>query len=102
MQNNFETGKVKSKRSKRKRALTEEEKNQKTPKQTEVMKYFQLPPALAFVARAITQMEGVGVMLDEDYEFIDFVADKVPELQVERGAGISYIAGQLFKNWIRS
>ena len=29
------------------------------------MKYFQLPPALAFVARAITQMEGVGVMLDE-------------------------------------
>jgi len=102
VQNNFETGKVKSKRSKRKRALTEEEKNQKTPKQTEVMKYFKLPPALAFVARAITQMEGVGVMLDEEYEFIDFVADKVPELQVERGAGISYIAGQLFKNWIRS
>eukprot|EP00435_Cladocopium_sp_Y103_P067744 s198_g30.t1 len=116
VQNNFETGKVKSKRSKRrpatfvggKRALTEEEKYQKTPKQTEVMKYFKLPPALAFVARAITQMEGVGVMLDEDaspmaqdYEFIDFVADKVPELQVERGAGISYIAGQLFKNWIR-
>ena len=33
----------------------------------------------------------------QDYEFIDFVADKVPELQVERGAGISYIAGQLFK-----
>ena len=25
------------------------------------------------------------------------MADKVPELQVERGAGISYIAGQLFK-----
>ncbi|CAK9103454.1 unnamed protein product [Durusdinium trenchii] len=102
VQNNFETGKVKSKRSKRKRELTEEEKNKKAPKQTEVMKYFQLPPALAFVARAITQMEGVGVMLDEDYEFIDFVADKVPELQVERGAGISYIAGQLFKNWARN
>ena len=34
--------------------------------QNQVMKYFQLPPALAFVARAITQMEGVGVMLDED------------------------------------
>ena len=33
------------------------------------MKYFQLPPALAFVARAITQMEGVGVMLDEDAPF---------------------------------
>jgi len=102
VQNNFETGKVKSKRSKRKRELSEEEKSKKAPKQTEVMKYFQLPPALAFVARAITQMEGVGVMLDEDYEFIDFVADKVPELQVERGAGISYIAGQLFKNWVRT
>ena len=36
-------------------------------------------------------------MFVQDYEFIDFVADKVPELQVERGAGISYIAGQLFK-----
>ncbi|CAE7271813.1 ABC1K7, partial [Symbiodinium sp. KB8] len=105
VQKNFETGKalgesrdgilgkpveqVKSKRSKRKRELTEEEQQKKAPKQSEVMKYFQLPPALAFVSRAITQMQGVGVMLDEDYEFIDFVADKVPELQVERGAGIS-------------
>jgi len=102
VQKNFETGKVKSKRSKRKRELTEEEQQKKAPKQSEVMKYFQLPPALAFVSRAITQMQGVGVMLDEDYEFIDFVADKVPELQVERGAGISYIAGQLFKNWVRA
>ena len=34
------------------------------------MKYFKLPPALAFVARAITQMEGVGVMLDEDAYFL--------------------------------
>ncbi|OLQ13941.1 hypothetical protein AK812_SmicGene1920 [Symbiodinium microadriaticum] len=98
VQKNFETGKVKSKRSKRKRELTEEEQQKKAPKQSEVMKYFQLPPALAFVSRAITQMQGVGV----DYEFIDFVADKVPELQVERGAGISYIAGQLFKNWVRA
>ncbi|CAE7304175.1 ABC1K7 [Symbiodinium natans] len=82
VQKNFETGKVKSKRSKRKRELTEEEQNKKAPKQSEVMKYFQLPPALAFVSRAITQMQGVGVMLDEDYEFIDFVADKAtPKLQ---------------------
>jgi len=101
IQNNFKTGKVKSKRSKRKKELTEEEMNATAPKQSETMKYFQLPPALAFVARAITQLEGVGVMLDEDYEFIDFVAEKVPELQVERGAGLSYIAGQIFKNLLR-
>ena len=34
---------------------------------SQASRYFQLPPALAFVSRAITQMQGVGVMLDEDF-----------------------------------
>jgi len=105
IENNFKTGKVKSKRSKRKRQLTAEEEaeaaNAKVPSQSETMKYLQLPSQLAFVARAITQLRGVGVMLDKDYEFIDLVAAKVPEVQMERGAGLDYLAGQFIKNLTR-
>jgi len=105
IENNFKTGKVRSKRSKRKTQRTAEEeaaaKATKVPSQSETMKYLQLPSQLAFVARAVTQLSGVGVMLDEDYEFIDLVAAKVPELQMERGAGLDYLAGQFIKNLTR-
>jgi len=101
IENNFKTGKVKSKASRRKRELTEEEKNMKPPSQAETMKYLQLPPALAFVARAVTQLSGVGVMLDPEWEFIESVAPKVPELQMQRGKGLDYLAGQFFKSWTR-
>lgn len=97
---NFRLGKVKSKRSKRKADVVEEEQDGKI-KDSEVMKAFSLPSQLAFVARAITQMRGVGVMLDEEWEFIDLVADKVPELQMEKGAGIGYLADQFFKSLMR-
>jgi len=40
-------------------------------------------------------------MLDKEYEFIDCVAEAVPELQMKRGAGIGYLAGQVFKNFMR-
>jgi len=101
--NNFKTGKVKSKRSNRKREMTEEEVGDaKVPGQMETMGYLQLPSQLAFVARAITQMNGVGVMLDEDFEFIDSIAEKVPEIQMERGAGLGYLAGQMFKQLTRN
>lgn len=99
IQNNFETGKVKSKRSKQKNANVE--KVDKVPSQSETMKYLQLPSQLAFVARAIGQLNGVGVMLDADFEFIDAVAAKVPEIQMERGAGMGYLVGQIFKNFAR-
>merc|ERR1719362_379624 len=95
---NFRTGKVKSKRSKRK-ADYEEEETSGPPKDSEVMKNFVLPSQLAFVARAITQMRGVGMMLDEDWEFIDLVAEQVVELQMEKGAGLGYLAGQFFKQF---
>jgi len=99
--NNFKTGKVKSKRSKRKAEAVEADPDAKVPKEAETMKYFQLPSQLAFVARALTQLNGVGVMLDEDWEFIDQVAAKVPELQMEQGAGLDYLAGQFLKNLTR-
>eukprot|EP00929_Paragymnodinium_shiwhaense_P060214 TRINITY_DN30097_c0_g2_i1.p1 TRINITY_DN30097_c0_g2~~TRINITY_DN30097_c0_g2_i1.p1 ORF type:complete len:621 (+),score=189.02 TRINITY_DN30097_c0_g2_i1:68-1930(+) len=97
--NNFKTGKVKSKRSKRKQEYVPEDgvALDKIPQEKEVAGYLQLPSQLAFVARALTQMQGVGLMLDEEWEFIDLVADKVPELQVEKGAGLGYIVGQFFK-----
>jgi len=100
IEDNFRTGKVKSKRSKRK-AENEAEETAGPPKDSEVMKNVQLPSQLAFVARAITQMSGVGTMLDEEWEFIDLVADKVPELQMEKGAGLDYLAGQFFKQFGR-
>lgn len=101
IEDNFKTGKVKSKRSKRKSDSADDAENKVPPKDSEVMKNFQLPSQLAFAARAITQMNGVGVMLDEDFEFIDLVADKVPEVQMEKGAGLDYLAGQFFKQFGR-
>jgi len=98
IEDNFRTGKVKSKRSKRK-ADNEEQEASGPPKDSEVMKSFVLPSQLAFVARAITQMRGVGMMLDEDWEFIDLVADQVVELQLEKGAGLGYLANQFFKQF---
>jgi len=104
IQNNFDTGKVKSKRSKRRAGLAEIEElgsKKKAPKQSDTAKYLQLPAQLAFVARAITQLNGVGTLLDEEFEFIDAVAAKVPEIQMERGAGLDYLAGQVFKQFTR-
>lgn len=101
IENNFKTGKVKSKRSKRKQELSLDEADAKPPTQAETMKYLQLPSQLAFVARAIGQLSGVGTMLDKDYEFIDCVAEKVPEIQMERGAGLGYLAGQFLKSLTR-
>lgn len=95
--NNFKTGKVKSKLSKRKASEPEPAADVKVPTESETMQYLQLPSQLAFVTRAVTQLNGVGTMLDEDFEFIEAVADKVPEVQMERGAGLDYLAGQFFK-----
>lgn len=101
IENNFKTGKVKSKRSKRKNKAEPAEADVKAPSQAETMQWLQLPSQLAFVARALTQLDGVGTMLDPEYEFIDAVAAKVPELQMEKGAGIGYLADQFFKNLTR-
>jgi len=60
-------------------------------------KGFQLPSSLAFAARALTQLQGVGVLLNEDWEFIAEVAPKVPAVQMEQGAGLRYLTRQVFK-----
>ena len=54
---------------------------------------FVMPAELAFVARALAQMEGVGKGLDPDFEFIASAAVAIPEL---RGAQ-AYLEGWVKK-----
>jgi hypothetical protein len=47
----------------------------------EVMSFFSLPAEYAFVARAITQMDGVGKGLDPDFDFISNSAPYIVEIE---------------------
>ena len=47
----------------------------------EVMSFFSLPAEYAFVARAITQMDGVGKGLDPDFDFISNSAPYIVEIK---------------------
>jgi len=90
----FRMGKMRSRASKGPKPVTltgEKQKNSASAKG------FQLPSSLAFAARALTQLQGVGVLLNEDWEFIAEVAPKVPEVQMEQGAGLRYLTRQVFK-----
>lgn len=42
---------------------------------------FQLPATLAFVSRAMSQMQGVGLGLDPDFEFVAATAPFLPEVK---------------------
>mmetsp|Transcript_57417 Transcript_57417/g.121833 ORF Transcript_57417/g.121833 Transcript_57417/m.121833 type:complete len:766 (-) Transcript_57417:81-2378(-) len=53
-------------------------------KDTEVMEYFTLQSEYAFVARALSQMDGVGKSLDPEFDFISAAA---PYLVEVKGAG---------------
>ena len=48
---------------------------------TEVMSYFTLPTEYAFVARAISQMDGVGKSLDPEFDFISNAAPFIVEIK---------------------
>ena len=105
VQQNFDTGKVKSKASREKRKTkvlsqgipynegpTKKEKN---ATQADVMQYFQLPATYAFVARAISQLTGVATLLDKDFDFIEAVAPLLPEV---KGTDV-YLKDELRKRW---
>ena len=47
----------------------------------QVMSYFTLPAEYAFVARAISQMDGVGKSLDPDFDFISNAAPYIVEIK---------------------
>lgn len=48
---------------------------------TEVMQYFTLPAEYAFVGRALSQMDGVGKSLDEDFDFVSSAAPWMVEIK---------------------
>mmetsp|Transcript_1116 Transcript_1116/g.1537 ORF Transcript_1116/g.1537 Transcript_1116/m.1537 type:complete len:269 (+) Transcript_1116:3-809(+) len=107
VQNNFETGKVKVKRKKLKKrgykfkddtnseAKTSRNTNATSAVNTtasemanttdsEIMSFFTLPAEYAFVARAISQMDGVGKGLDPDFDFISSAAPSIVEIKGAR------------------
>jgi predicted unusual protein kinase regulating ubiquinone biosynthesis (AarF/ABC1/UbiB family) len=97
VQDNFETGRITLKRTKmKKRGYVFKEKSQPQKvtsnsvadnnatdisKDSEVMKFFTLPAEYAFVARAISQMDGVGKGLDPDFDFISACAPYLVEVK---------------------
>jgi len=45
------------------------------------MKFFTLPAEYAFVARALSQMDGVGKTLDPDFDFVSSAAPYIVEIK---------------------
>jgi predicted unusual protein kinase regulating ubiquinone biosynthesis (AarF/ABC1/UbiB family) len=90
---NFESGRIKSKASAKKGGSGEVEADAEgadgkgaTSKEAEkasakAMPEFTLPAQLAFVARALTQMDGVGKVLDPEFEFIAAAAPAIAEIK---------------------
>ena len=64
-----------------------------TVNDAEVMSYFTLPAEYAFVARAISQMDGVGKSLDPDFDFISSAAPYIVEI---KGTDL-YLKDEVFK-----
>uniref|UniRef100_A0A7S2XNR5 ABC1 atypical kinase-like domain-containing protein n=1 Tax=Attheya septentrionalis TaxID=420275 RepID=A0A7S2XNR5_9STRA len=99
VRDNFETGRITLKRTKmKKRGYVFKEKSPprnvtsssvsnnnnnatEAGKDSEVMKFFTLPAEYAFVARAISQMDGVGKGLDPDFDFISACAPYLVEVK---------------------
>ena len=91
---NYRTGKIKADRKKLQRKgykLKEEIDSMNStatttepPKDSEVMSFFTLPAEYAFVARALSQMDGVGKGLDPDFDFISNGAPFIYEIKGAR------------------
>jgi predicted unusual protein kinase regulating ubiquinone biosynthesis (AarF/ABC1/UbiB family) len=66
-----------------------------TAKNAEVMSFFSLPAEYAFVARAISQMDGVGKSLDPDF---DFISNSAPYIVEIKGAD-KYLTEEVIKSF---
>ena len=60
---------------------TKPQSGDKPPGDAEVMEYFTLPAEYAFVARAISQLDGVGKALDPEFDFISASAPHIVEVK---------------------
>lgn len=111
---NYETGKVKANRKRlQKRGYkfkeSVESKSNSTSRSNTtttvgsgtqdaaVMKYFKVPAEYAFVARALSQLDGVGKSLDADFDFVSAAAPWIYEI---KGAG-RYVKEEILK-WLGS
>lgn len=105
--NNFETGKIKVKQRKKRISSDSNNENESTQEQesvkeeitlsstnstsaktengdindAEIMSFFTLPAEYAFAARALTQLDGVGKGLDQDFDFISATAPWLVEIK---------------------
>jgi predicted unusual protein kinase regulating ubiquinone biosynthesis (AarF/ABC1/UbiB family) len=110
---NYRTGKIKANQKKLKRQgykSTKDREGRTTSnatsvssnttntgkKDAEVMKFFTLPAEYAFVARALSQMDGVGRTLDPDFDFVSSAAPYIVEI---KGAG-KYLIDEIKKRWL--
>jgi len=82
VQNNFDSGRVtvKLKKDVNINSLNNHTSSNKV-KDSEVMKFFTLPAEYAFVARAISQMDGVGKGLNKNFDFISESAPYIVEVK---------------------
>lgn len=69
----------------------------KPAKDSDVMGFFTLPAEYAFVARALSQMDGVGKTLDPDFDFVSSGALYIVEI---KGAG-QYLKDEFSKRMTR-
>jgi predicted unusual protein kinase regulating ubiquinone biosynthesis (AarF/ABC1/UbiB family) len=116
VEDNYRTGKVKAniKRLKKRgyefqtpsntglnanstRVVGSHSQENETVRDTKVMQYFSLPAEYAFVARALTQMDGCGKSLDPEFDFVTSAAPWIYEI---KGAG-KYLQEEALK-WIRN
>ncbi len=67
--------------------------NEEDINDAEIMSFFTLPAEYAFVARAISQMDGVGKGLDADFDFISASAPYLVEIK----GGEKYVADEVKK-----
>lgn len=91
---NFETGKIKVRKKRVRRtdgdvvpppppppAPTKNTTSTEEVQDKDVMPYFTLPAEYAFVARALSQMDGVGKGLDPEFDFISAAAPHIVEIK---------------------
>lgn len=76
--------------------VSSDEQQQQPVKDSEIMSFFTLPAEYAFVARAISQMDGVGKSLDPDFDFISSAAPYLVEIKGTK----SYLKELFFKRYI--
>jgi predicted unusual protein kinase regulating ubiquinone biosynthesis (AarF/ABC1/UbiB family) len=89
---NFKTGKIKANRKRlsqrgykfappQETNVTDTGEAAATPQDSEIMQYFSLPAEYAFVARALAQMDGVGKVLDPEFDFVSAAAPWIVEIK---------------------